>query len=88
LLQIIFPEFSKHFDQHYLWLLSFSLHVHTVHIARIHINTLVKIIKIKGYRYATETLFNPLAKETFVYTSFPNEILINSIIENIKHFNK
>lgn len=89
LLQITFPEFAKHFDQHSLWALElFSSYPTPTKIARMHSDTLVKIIKIRGDRHTAATLIKSLAKATIGNTSVSNEILIDSIIEDIKHFKK
>lgn len=89
LLQITFPEFSKHFDQHSLWAMElFTSYPTPAQIARMHIDTLVKIIRIKGDRNAAATLIKSLAKATIGNTSISNGILINSIIEDVKHFKK
>jgi len=53
-----------------------------------HIDTLLNIIKIKGDRLSAATLIKSLAKTTIGNTSLSNELLINSIIEDIKHFKK
>jgi transposase len=89
LLQIIFPEFSKYFDQHSQWALElFTLYPTPAKIARMHLDTLVNIIRIHGDRHASATLIKSLAKTTIGNTSISNEILIDSIIEDIKHFKK
>ena len=89
LLQIIFPEFSKYFDQHSQWALElFTLYPTPAKIARMHLDTLVNIIRIHSDRHASATLIKSLAKTTIGNTSISNEILIDSIIEDIKHFKK
>lgn len=89
LLQITFPEFTNHFDQHSQWAMElFTSYPTTDKIARMHIDTLVKIIRIKGDRHSAATLIKSLAKGTIGNTSLSNEILIDSIIEDIKHFKK
>jgi transposase len=89
LLQITFPEFTKHFKQHSGWALTlFSSYPTPEKIARMHTDTLVSIIKIKGDRNNAATLIKSLAKDTIGNRSLSNELLINSIIEDIKHFKK
>ena len=89
LLQIIFPEFTRHFDQHSKWALElFSSYPTPSKIARMHLDTLMNIIKIKGNRFGAATLIKSLAKDTIGNTSLSNELLIDSILEDIKHFKK
>jgi len=89
LLQIIFPEFPKHFKQHSLWAVELFLHYPTPQkIARMHTETLVKIIKIKSDRQSAAVLIKSLAKSTIGNCSLSNELLITSIIEDINHFKK
>ena len=89
LLQITFPEFSNHFDQHSQWAMElFTLYPTPGKIARMHIDTIIKILRIKGDRHSAATLIKFLAKGTIGNTSLSNEILIDSIIEDIKHFKK
>jgi transposase len=89
LLQIIFPEFAKYFDQHAQWAIElFTLYPTPAKIAHMHLDTLVKIIKIQGDRDSAAMLIKSLAKETIGNTSVSNELLIDSIIEDIKHFKK
>jgi transposase len=89
LLQIVFPEFTKRFKQHSLWALElFSCYPTPDEIARMHINTLSDIIKIHGDRLEATSLIKSLAKGTIGRISISNELLINSIIEDIKHFQK
>ena len=89
LLQITFPEFAIHFDQHSQWALElFTLYPTPAQIARMHIETLVKIIRIKGDRLAVAALIKSLAKATIGNTSVSNQLLIDSVIEDIKHFKK
>lgn len=89
LLQIVFPEFAKHFDQHSQWALElFTSYPAPKRISRMHIDTLLNIIKIKGDRLSAAILIKSLAKTTIGNTSFSNDLLIDSIIEDIKHFKK
>ena len=89
LLQIIFPEFPKHFDQHSLWAMKlFTLYLIPSKISRMHDDTLVDIIRIQGDRIEAATLIKSLAKNTIGNTSLSNELLIQSCIEDIKHFEK
>lgn len=89
LLIITFPEFLKHFDQHSGWAVELLTSYSTPQkIAQMHIDSLLKIIKIKGDRLSAAILIKSLAKATIGNTSFSNELLIDSIIEDIKHFKK
>lgn len=89
LLQITFPEFAKHFKQHSLWAVELFSHYPTPQkIARMHNDSLVKIIKIKGDRQSAALLLKSLAKSTIGNNSLSNELLISSILEDIKHFKK
>ncbi len=89
LLQIIFPEFAKHFKQHSLWAVDLFSHYPTPQkIARMHTESLVKIIRIKGDRQSAAALIKTLAKSTIGNCSLSNELLINSVLEDIKHFKK
>lgn len=89
LLQIIFPEFIKHFDQHSLWALElFTNYPTPQRISRMHLDTLINIIRIQGDRIEAAILIKSLAKDTIGNTSISNEILIISILEDIKHFKK
>jgi transposase len=89
LLQITFPEFPKHFKQHSLWALELFSHYPTPQkIARMHTETLIKIIKVKSDRETAAVLIKSLAKSTIGNCSLSNELLITSIIEDINHFKK
>ena len=89
LLQITFPEFAKYFKQHSLWAVELFSHYPTPQkIARMHTDSLVKIIKIKGDRQNAADLIKSLAKSTIGNSSLSNELLITSILEDIKHFKK
>lgn len=89
LLQIIFPEFIKHFDQHSLWALDlFTNYPTPKKISRMHLDTLVNIIRIQGNRVEAANLIKSLANNTIGNTSISNELLIKSIIEDIIHFKK
>jgi len=89
LLQITFPEFIKHFDQHSKWAMKlFSQYPTPSKIANIHLNTLISIIKIKGNRNEAAKLIKSLAKSTIGNLSHTNTILINTIISDIMHFTK
>ena len=89
LLQITFPEFTKYFNQHSEWVLKlFSSYPTHEKIAHMHTDTLVSIIKIHGDRNNAAILIKSLAKATIGNRSLSNALLINSIIEDIKHFKK
>ncbi|QUH27536.1 IS110 family RNA-guided transposase [Vallitalea guaymasensis] len=89
LLQITFPEFIKHFKQHSQWAMNlFSSYPAPAKIARMHLDTLVSIIKIKGDRVSAAQLIKNLAKKTIGDTSITNSLLIESIIDDINHYNK
>lgn len=89
LLQITFPEFTKQFKQHSLWAVElFSNYQTPQKISRMHTDSLVKIIKIKGDRQNAANLIKSLAKSTIGNSSLSNELLITSILEDIKHFKK
>jgi transposase len=89
LLQITFPEFAKHFKQHSGWALKlFSSYPTPTKIARMHTDTLISIIRIQGDRNTAATLIKSLAKNTIGNRSISNELLINSIIEDILHYKK
>ncbi len=53
-----------------------------------HTESLVKIIRIKGDRQSAAALIKTLAKSTIGNCSLSNELLINSVLEDIKHFKK
>ncbi len=89
LLQIVFPEFTKHFKQHSKWAMKlFSEYPTPQKIARMHLSTLEGIIKTKGNRNTDALLLKSLAKNTIGDTSLTNALLIDSIIKDILHFNK
>ncbi len=87
LLQIIFPEFAKHFDQHSLWAKKlFTHYLVPLKISRMHDDTLVDIIRIQGDRVAAASLIKSLAKNTIGRCSLSNELLIQSCLDDIEHF--
>jgi len=87
LLQIIFPEFAKHFDQHSLWAKKlFTQYLIPLRISRMHNDTLIDIIRIQGDRVAAASLIKSLAKNTIGRCSLSNELLIQSCLDDIEHF--
>ena len=89
LLDIYFPEFRRHFDQHAGWVYNLFYHYPTVEkIARMHISTLEGIIKTKGDRVKHALTIKSLAKET-VGTKDPNMYyLFQDILDDINHYQK
>jgi transposase len=87
LLMIIFPEFVKNYDQHAKWANElFSKYPSPAHIARMHHDTLVGIIRIQGDRFKAATHLKAIAKNTIGESSKTNQLLLTSVLDDIRHF--
>jgi len=89
LLDITFPEFRRQFNQHSNWVYKlFSNYPTTIKISNMHISTLESIIKCRGDRYEIAKTIKTLSKNTIGNISVTNDILINSTLDDIFHYNR
>lgn len=89
LLMIMFPEFVKYYDQHAKWARELLYKYPTTdQIARMHTDTIVSVLRIKGDRLQAAVHIKALAKETIGDISITNKLLLTSALEDIKHFEK
>jgi len=87
LLMIIFPEFIEHYDQHAKWAtVLFTKYPLPAQIARMHTDTLVNIMRIKGDRIKAAEHIKLIAKQTIGAVSLTGQILLSSTLDDIKHF--
>jgi hypothetical protein len=84
----MFPEFVKHYDQHAKWAKElFTKYPTTTHISRMHKETLLNILRIKGDCSKAAEHIQTLTKETIGKLSSTNEILLTAALNDIKHYN-
>jgi len=87
LLMIMFPEFVKYYDQHAKWARELFYKYSTMaQISRMHVDSIVGILRIKGDRFEAAAHIKALAKETIGNVSTINQILLTSALEDIKHY--
>lgn len=87
LLMIMFPEFTKYYDQHAKWARElFCKYPTTAQIARMHTDTIISMLRIKGDRFQAAVRIKALAKETIGSISTTNQILLTSALDDIKHY--
>ena len=87
LLMIMFPEFVKYYDQHSKWARELlENYPTTVQIARMHLDTLIGILRIKGNRAEAAEHIKALAKQTIGQLSTTDKLLLTSALDDIKHF--
>ncbi len=87
LLMMMFPEFVRHYDQHSKWAKElFEKYPTPAHIARMHNDTLCAILRIKGNRIDAAGHIKTLAKETIGKVSTTQQLLLNSALGDIKHY--
>jgi len=87
LLMIMFPEFVKYYDQHSKWAKELLYKYPTTsQIARMHVDTLASILRIKGDRFEAAEHIKALAKETVGNVSTINQLLLTSSLDDIKHY--
>lgn len=86
-LMIMFPEFTKFYDQHAKWARELLYkYPTTAQIARMHTDTIVSMLRIKGDRFQAAVRIKTLAKETIGNVSTTNQILLTSALDDIKHY--
>ncbi len=79
LLMIMFPEFLKYYYQHAKWAKElFYKYPTTAQITRMHTDTIVGILRIKGDCFAAERII-ALARETIGNVSNINQLLLTSV---------
>jgi transposase len=89
LLDITFPEFRLKYNQHSSWVYElFSKYPTPDKISKMHSDTLIKLIGIHGDRDSAAIHIKSIAKNTVGNTSKTNKILIESILDDIMHFEK
>lgn len=87
LIDLSFPEFKQHFNQHSKWSYKLlSQYPSADKISRAHLKTLIKIIAIKGDRTAAANQLKSIAKNSIGSQSVTNELLLTNVLEDIKHF--
>lgn len=88
LLDITFPEFRMAFNQHSKWAYQlFKQNPTPDKIARMHIKSLVDIIKVHANRDDAASKIKSIAKNSIGQSSRINAILIQNTLDDIFHYN-
>ena len=87
LLDISFPEFRLKFNQHSKWVYQlFSDYPTSDRIAKMHLNTLVSIIRIQGDRYEAARCIKSIATSTIGSSSPTTRLLLKNTLADIRHY--
>lgn len=87
LLDISFPEFRLKFDQHSKWVYELFKNYPTPDkIGKMHVNTLVSIVRTMGNRYETANTIKSLAKSTVGSSCVTTRILLKNTLADILHY--
>jgi len=89
LLDLVFPEFRRTFNQHSKWVYElFSNHPSPQQISRMHLSTLQESIKIQGDRVSAALTIKSMAKTTIGHKCDSNGILLLNALDDILHYSK
>lgn len=87
LLDISFPEFKSKYNQHSKWVYSlFSNYPTPDRIAKIHVNTLIQIVGIKGDRHEAANHIKSMAKSTVGTYTTTTRLLLKNTLGDILHY--
>ena len=87
LLDISFPEFRTHYNQHSKWVYTlFNSYATPIEISKMHTSTLTKIIATQGNRLVQAENIKQLAKITIGNSSASTKILLKNTLSDILHF--
>lgn len=87
LLDMVFPEFRRQFNPHSKWAYQlFSKHSSTDSISRMHLATLVDLIRVHGDRHKAASTLKTLAKNSIGNSNAVTEILFKNTLSDILHY--
>ena len=87
LLDISFPEFRLKYNQHSKWSCSlFSSYPTPDRIAKMHVNTLIQIVRIQGDRHEAANHIKSMAKSTIGTYTNTTRLLLKNTLDDINHY--